>query len=79
MKEGRKGHAVVILGERFMLFGDQLNPKNEACLLIDGKFNCTEFSSRLNDDVVWHTPISRMDGYFLYPALYLVDESYANC
>ena len=66
MKTTRAYHEVILIGNRFMLIGGDYIKKNEACQLFYHQFNCTEFSSSLQD-------------YFSFPILYLVDDDYRDC
>ena len=71
MKISRSGHEIILVGDRFMIFGGvgslgSEEKKNEACALKNGQFSCTKFYSSL-------------DGYAYYPILYLVDDNYNNC
>ena len=62
----RMGHAVILIGERLMVVGGWSDKKNEACVLKNGKFNCTELTSSLFR-------------YQYTPILFLVDNDFDNC
>ena len=62
----RHGHRVMFVGNTFMVVGGGGTVGNEACVLANEQFTCTELSSSLTD-------------YAWYPVLYLVDENYGNC
>ena len=68
MKTTRHAHSVILVDQKFMLLGGGRGgiKNNEACILNNGEFSCTEFSSSL-------------DHYVYYPILYLVDENYKSC
>ena len=63
----RRGHAVILVNETFMVAGGYGNNKNEACQRSNnGQFNCTELSSSL----FWYTS---------YPIVFSVTDNYGNC
>ena len=62
----RRGHGVILANNKFTVVGGDGNQKNEACLLDNEQFTCTELSSSLN-------------GYRWWPILHLVDENYGTC
>ena len=66
MNSARYGHAVTLVNGTFMVVGGLGNIKNEACLLNNDDFNCTELSSSLNS-------------YVFYPILFSVTDNYAIC
>lgn len=66
MKATREGHAVIMFGDRFMIIGGIGYKKNEACLLKNGEFDCTAFTTSLTN-------------YANMPILYLVEKYYENC
>ena len=62
----RRAHAVILVGEKFMVVGGYGNINNEACLLDDVQFNCTKLPSSL-------------DNYEYRPIVYHMDENYGSC
>ena len=66
LNSSRNGHGVILVGNTFTIVGGEGTLRNEACLLFNGQFNCTELSTSLTN-------------YSWRPMLYLVDENYANC
>ena len=66
MKTTREAHQVILVGDRFIIIGGIKTKKNEVCLLNNGHFKCTEFSSSLKN-------------YAYYPILHLVSDNYKNC
>ena len=62
----RLGHAVILVSKTFMVVGGDGTQKNEACLLNNGQFSCTELSSSL-------------DSYIYYPILLSVADNFGNC
>ena len=66
MNSARSSHAVTLVNEMFMVVGGYGNVNNEACVLNNGQFNCTELSSSLNN-------------YVVYPLLFSVADNYGSC
>ena len=66
MKSSRRGHAVILVKNTFMVIGGGYTRQHSACLLNNGKFSCEEKSSSLTD-------------YVDRPMLFLVNDSYENC
>ena len=66
IKSARYGHGVIVVGSNFMVIGGWHTQTNEQCLLSNGTFTCTEFTSSLTN--------------YAFPAiLHLVDANYGNC
>ena len=65
-----RGHEVILIGDTFMIIGGEgpsgphIGMNNEACMLNNDKFSCTELSSNLK---------------MYRPFLFLVDDNYADC
>lgn len=66
LNSSRRAHGVILVGNTFMVVGGYETKKNEACLLDNERFTCTELSSSLTN-------------YRYWPILYQVDENYGNC
>ena len=70
LKSSRRAHEVILVGNTFTIVGGNGNGSitkyNEACLLNNEQFTCTELSSSLTN-------------YFYRPILYLVSDNYQNC
>ena len=66
MNSKRYAHGVILLEEKIMVVGGDGKKKNEACVLNNGQFSCTKFTTLLND-------------YAYYPVLYVLDEDQKNC
>ena len=64
MTSGRRSHSVILVEGRFMLIGGVQEKKNEACLLKNDEFSCTQFTSSFD---------------YYKPVLYLVDQNDINC
>ena len=62
----RRGHGVIVVNDTFMVVGGGGDYKNEACVLNNNQFNCTELSSSLNN-------------YGFDPILFSVADNYGNC
>ena len=66
IKSARMGHAVILVGEKFIVVGGEGNHNNEACLLNNYEFSCTKLSSSLTN-------------YANSPILFSVADNYINC
>ena len=66
IKSARDGHAVISIGEKFMVVGGFGRYNNEACVLKNGRFSCKVLSSSLYY-------------YAFYPILFSVADTYGSC
>ena len=66
INSARYGHAVILIGQKFMVVGGGQKKYNEVCMLYNGRFNCTELSSSLSS-------------YAYSPILFSVPDSYRYC
>ena len=66
LNSARLGHSVILIENKFMVIGGSDNQPNEACVLNDGQFSCTEQPNSLTD-------------YRITPILFLVNKSYGDC
>ena len=49
LNSSRNGHGVILVGNTFTIVGGEGTLRNEACLLSNGQFNCTELSTSLTN------------------------------
>ena len=66
LNSARGGHSAIFFGNTVAVVGGQGTQRNEACLLKNEQFTCTELTSSLTD-------------YEWWPILHLVDENYDTC
>ena len=66
LNEARHGLGVILVKNTFMVVGGWGTYKNEACLLNDEQFTCTQQATGLADKA-WT------------PLMYLVSDNYGNC
>ena len=66
LNTGRNTHAVILVGNRFIIVGGGGTRHTESCELENGYFNCTNLNSVLTN-------------YMATPPLFLVDDDYKNC